>query len=435
MNKKTIILLSAIGASTLLVGGTFAAWAITDHADPFGIRVSTSEITSDSTNYVTLEWGENASANIGALKMGEKRLAAAVELKATVANKEAYTGKFSYTIKQSNNLKAANRLIDKLVVDVYEDADVTGEIAGAATIADGKQAVEMTPVALKVENEVATRGAYKNVQVLSKDDLEGAHKYKVVISLGDLNDVAVYDALANDVVNIEFDWGMKDGEDVVTSKQYYVKGLEGQAYAYAWHDQMKNAAWPGVKMEALAGENDIYTISLGSEYDNIIFATGSFNGEEFTTTKQTVNLVPDEIAANTLFTIGNQVAEGDDAGKYTGAWSKFEPTPQAEKGFYLLGEKLFIGENAQGKAVSWNANADTKLTLDEQDHAQFTVYTPGNAKFKVLDSTTGTWYGEASTEDGAPDFTLGDEGKYTIDFYKNKNNEEKYIVAAKIEQQ
>lgn len=411
MKKRTKLLVASLGGCMLLVGGTFAAWAVTDNADPFNIRVSTGEIKSDTTNYVTLEWGNNTSANIGSLKMNEKRLAAKIELKANVATKEAFTGKFSYTVKQSNNVNAENRLIDNLKVSVYEETAVTGNVGEAATIVENSVSVDMHESEVTVKDSVAAKTGYNNVPVISNNALEGTHKYNVVVSLGELSDINVYSAISEDIVNIEFDWGIKDGEDVVQSKQYYVKGLGGQAYAYAWKGETHNAAWPGVKMEAVPGENDVYSISLGLDYENIIFSTGTWANEEFTVTKQTENLTA-ITNTNNLFTVNGNAEE---SGKYNGTWSVFEPSEVVEDAYYLMGENLYIGTDDKGVAVEWNAKDGAKLALTN-GVATFDVYTPGNAKLKVYGLKEGLWYGENSYADGTKDFTLEAAGVYTLTF-------------------
>ena len=72
MKRKSIILLSSILAGSLLVGGAFAAYAVTDNADPFGINVTPGNIDEDTTKYVTLSWGESTNLEgVGLLKVNK----------------------------------------------------------------------------------------------------------------------------------------------------------------------------------------------------------------------------------------------------------------------------------------------------------------------------------------------------------------------------
>ena len=76
IGKKLLTLLS------LAMGIAIVAWAVTDNADPFGVKVSPGTVGPDTTKFVTLSYGDSTFANVDNLKAGEPRIAGSILLKA-----------------------------------------------------------------------------------------------------------------------------------------------------------------------------------------------------------------------------------------------------------------------------------------------------------------------------------------------------------------
>lgn len=101
--------------------------------------------------------------------------------------------------------------------------------------------------------------------------------------------------------------------------------------AYAWkgdgESAVPNASWPGVRMTAVAGQADLWSIDLDlSKYEKIIFVRVNGSGDLQNWGAQTEDLViPTD--DNDLFTISNtSAAWAGDGNKCTGAWSKYDPS-------------------------------------------------------------------------------------------------------------
>jgi hypothetical protein len=47
MKRKSIFVIGSVLAAGLLVGSTFAAWAVTDKADPFNVGITPGTISDD----------------------------------------------------------------------------------------------------------------------------------------------------------------------------------------------------------------------------------------------------------------------------------------------------------------------------------------------------------------------------------------------------
>ena len=87
-------------------------------------------------------------------------------------------------------------------------------------------------------------------------------------------------------------------------------------------------------------------------------------------------------------------------------------------------------------APGWNPQGSNPIVYDENGKGSIDIVTnvsgAGTPEIKVK-SSSGTWYAESSTDGGAPNMTLQSGKIYTIDFYPNKNNENKYIVATVVD--
>lgn len=394
MKKKSLILLTASILSLGVVGGTFAAWAVTDNADPFEVKVSPGTAQTDTTtNYVTLSWGSSKEvSNVANLKLDTYRKVGKVGLLADTSNSDSFKGKLTITATGDSSLLAA------LNIKLYEGnlTDTDGVIS-SATIAAATEIV-------------LTNGA---VDITVTDATE-----KIVTPVVYLSSLtaAQYDALKNAVVTLQFDWGVGTGVDVVTTKTFYTTGFgNGDVYAYAWKGEAQNAAWPGVKMNsAVVAGYKAAEINI-SAYDYVIF----HNNVEGDGAKKS-----GDIAIATSFTGTNNLFTYDGTtGTAKGTFSHHDDEVEVE--YYIVGQDFTIGTTSFDDPAGWAPQAAGKLTLSN-GVASIDVTTNGNAQLKIYENTSATWY-----SNNGGNFILGDAGTYTITFRVNPGNNEQYISAVK----
>jgi hypothetical protein len=205
MKRKAIVLLSSVLASALLVGGSFAAFAVTDNADPFGINVTPGDLDVDDTTYVTLKWGDTTGlTGIGNIKVGENRKAGIVSLKAT----PAYTGVFSLEISDVTTAEKETtdaKLLDYLNVYVYDGAlDLVGE---EKALPSGEEVVKKGEI-LKTTAKVDGK---KKIS-LNLEGTPAGRELTVFVNL-DSSASPVFAEMSQDKVYLEVDWSPKAGEE------------------------------------------------------------------------------------------------------------------------------------------------------------------------------------------------------------------------------
>ena len=280
MKKKLFALVSLI-AGAAIVGTTFAAWAVTDNADPFSIKVTPGGSGTDDTKTVTLAYGETFHANnISGLTAEHSRMAAEVGLLATTAG-DSYKGKFSLELEDLTTGKAEGeaKLIEHLGVKVYSKEDITIAYDGV-TKEVSTDLSEVTPdcfIPTDGEDPYETSVDYT---VVSGTE----HVVYVVVSLEANLKPAVLDQIHDDYVRITMDWGKGSAADEESSEIYYkAPTLSGDAhyYLYAWDAAgNKNHEWPGLPMTevyAVGEGKSLYSYNLGTQFVNVIFNDGNGN--------------------------------------------------------------------------------------------------------------------------------------------------------------
>ena len=109
---------------------------------------------------------------------------------------------------------------------------------------------------------------------------------------------------------------------------------------YAWGDGVpSNAEWPGVRMEAVAGEENMWKFDLDDKYTMLVFTRlnpkdcgAGEEGCNFYWGAKTEDLsIP---ADKDLYTITNETGTWD-PNKVTGEWSKYEASGEPEDAYYL----------------------------------------------------------------------------------------------------
>ena len=359
MKGKSLFFLGAIVAAGLLVGGTFAAWAVTDNADPFSVTITPETVQVGEDQSVTLDWGTKGLINIESLSVGEEKGPYALGLKATTSDNNSFTG--SLLVKLETTATGSEKLIDYLNVNVYDNSGKTGD--PLLTVPDGS----------------ANYTVAKDIAVNSGEE-------KLVyffIRLDNNLTPALYSQIKNDVVTLTVDWNKGSGIDEITSRTYYYKNKNSweHVYAYAWNssDFSSNAEWPGVEM-ALVQDN-IYSVALDVSFDRIIFT----NNDGSQTTDLTID------PANPY---------------YNDSWEA-APVFNAEIDYYLV-----------GTFNDWVLDPALKLEKLASAHNGFNYHiefeNAGNQEFKIV-SSNNVWFGEFSN-DGAPNVSLGIADTYDIYF-------------------
>ena len=371
MKGKLLFLLGSILAAGGLVGGTFAAWAVTDNADPFSVQITPGTLDIGSDKSVTLDWGTKGLVNIEGLSMGEEKGPYTVGLRATTNDNSAFVG--NLRVQMATTANGAQKLIDYLHVNVYDDAVKTN--AAILTVPDGESNYTVG----------------QDIEVSSETE----KKVYFFISLDAGISPVVYNAIKNDVVTLTVDWNKGASVPVVEAYTYYFNNASSWAnvYAYAWKtsDGSTNAAWPGVKMNQAKGA--IYSLAIGTGFDKVIFNDGSSN--------QTADL---SLNHSTPYWDGD-------------SWEA-APDVSAETVYYLVGTHS-----------GWQTSDAVKLTaatgtIDREEPLADFHYTykienvaiAAGGELKVV-SSENVWYGESSSANEAPNITIGEANNY--DFFFN----------------
>lgn len=275
MKRKSIILLSSILAGSLLVGGAFAAYAVTDNADPFGFVATPGTYEEEGINYVTLEFGStSALSNIENVEAGHDYKAGIVSLKSSMN----YTGDFTVRLVDRTTRTAAEetnkKLINYVTVGVYE-GNVTPE--APATLPDA--GLLRGSVGYGVAEHATTN-------TFALPGTAAGKEYTVFLSVS--SDVGIYfSQMANDKVYVEVDWAPKAGDESTSYPVYFERPndwgtLNPKAYVYAWKEDphKENAVFPGLEMSHL--REGIYTAQIPNNLVNLVFSAGDNNDEHKT---------------------------------------------------------------------------------------------------------------------------------------------------------
>ncbi|MCR4879668.1 MAG: starch-binding protein [Bacilli bacterium] len=339
MKKKSIILLSSILAGSLLVGGAFAAWAVTDNADPLGINVTPGTITPDDTQYVNLEWGSSTQlTDLGEITPGTNRRAGVVYLKSSDTD---YTGKLNVSFKDDSSeavieAKTGNAnvyLRDYLNVYVY---------AGDVELTELGALPEGTTKATILKSTAAVDGV-KSATVVSAGSTEGI-PYTIFVSL-DTTASAVLDYIKNDNVALTVDWAPASEKDLATDRVVYASKQDGWSgmYVYAWNTStgVNNGAFPGVEM--VQYNDNVYRLAIPASANAVIFSAGDNNDAH-----KTADL------SLTGYSTTNQYWNGT-------AWAQVP----AVKNYYLVGK---IGES-----TTWTTPNTYKFTINPENPAEYVL--------------------------------------------------------------
>ena len=365
MKGKLAFLVASILAGGALVGGTFAAWAVTDNADPFEVQITPGTLDIGSDKSVTLDWGTKGLVNIEGLSIGEEMGPYEVGLRATTNDESGFTG--SLAVSLSTTAVAAEKLIDYLEVNVYDTANKANP---ALLTVPGGSAVDIA----------VNSGVEKKVYFF--------------ISLEAGISPVTYNAIKNDVVTLRVDWNKGSAIEEVTSYTYYFNNASSWAnvYAYAWKsaDGSMNAAWPGVAMNQAKGA--IYSLAIGATFDKVIFNDGNGN--------QTDDL---DLAHATPYWDGD-------------SWEA-APDVSAETEYHLVGTFNDWTPASAFKLVAATGTIDRDPAEDfSYTYKIEDVEIPAGAELKIV-SSENVWFAESSSANEAPNMSIGEANHY--DFFFN----------------
>lgn len=413
MKSKKILALASIFAGVALVGGTFAAWAVTDNANTKNIKISGEKINPDTgTSYVTLEYGEHTSvADVANLEAGTKRYAGTVGLVATYTGAEAYNGLLGLEMSQA--ARAGARLIDYLKVYVYDAAPtydsttkvVSGTSGNLLLTLDGSAG---TPVLSNTASIAMTSGTEKQV-------------YFVVEMLSTAADATILNTIKSDIVNLAVDWNHDTtGQPVASSTTVYYKptlSSGDKVYCYAWKDKTPNADWPGQEMTLESDGVYSYTINTTS-FDKFILCYGQ--DDTYTKARETDFAITEVVGANNYWN-----------GTTWTTRPAADPTLTAD--YYIVGDMA---------ASDWGCNATYAMTemTEGADHtddagnnkymATGVVFAAGQ-KIKIRNnsnraneewySNVGTWEGCGFTLDLDGNVVVTAAGTYTVYLLRTSN--------------
>lgn len=368
MKKKLLVLLSSVVAGVGLVGATFAAWAITDNADPLGIKISPSAVSESTDGYSTmvLSWGDKTQfTNIAGLALDETKVVSLeVASKVTAIDSDHETGG-NLVIRLNDytesHVQGAPKLVDNLEVKAYKFVD------NVKTYIDG--------LVLGGETKEA------NANIATPVDGSALRIY-FEVSIANTVTAPQYSQMQNDVVYLFADWNKPTGITEVTTTTVFFKAAEaklgaGTPHVYAYKETStginKNAEWPGVEMSIYNTENKVYSIALEAEkFDHVIFSYGASGLD------QTADLELD--ATKPLY---DAVAK---------EWKQNTYQKDVQEPVYYL----------VGNVNEWDTVNEYKLHDEGNGTYTFQIEVPeGGLEYKIKDKTNNTWYSYTSTDGNA----------------------------------
>ena len=372
MKRKTIVLLSSVMAGALLVGGAFAAFAVTDNAEEKGIITTPGTLSTLTT--VTLNWGEGTSVdNLEGLQLGTQTLAGKVNLVATLSKGNSYTGSFDIHYEdRTNGEERLAKFIDYLNVKVYSgeltqpDPD---KYVGGLLVGDEDFKVSL-PLAGSATGEV----------------------FSIFVEL-DATAAPVLEDIKGDEVYIGFDWNKNPTDQTATNFKVYYEGAYN--YAYYWNDT-QSIDWPGLPM-ANEGQGR-YSVEVPLGMTKIIFNDGN-SGEGHQTSDIELSGWTE---AKPLYKDGVWYALDD------------EPT---EIQYFLVG----ILNGAQ----CWSVDDGIALVANTQSEGEFMLEQPVHLlvddAIKVA-SENNDWYPEGM----GTEYVITEAGDYQIYFRPDGQGDQQY---------
>ena len=167
------------------------------------------------------------------------------------------------------------------------------------------------------------------------------------------------------------------------------KGVAGAVAAHYWNGAGASTTWPGVRMEAVEGEKNIFVLEIDPEKaEHIIFVRVPATGDLADWGAKTKTQDWPE-AGKDLFTITNETAVWGDPG-CDGEWSKFVPSeepiePETPAKFYVTGDSALVVDAGLTADKKWNPDA----LKSEKD--TFALTLKANQDYQLKVTVDGTW--------------------------------------------
>ena len=395
MNKRKIAFITVpILAGCALIGATLAAWAVTDNANPLGIKITPKENEHGDYSTMVLEWGEtNTFTDLSGFQLGEANAKASkIQVKSTVTTTTGISGG-NLVLKVEDRTSRGQgdtkeKLISHLHVEAYSSR--TGEgTTESPYVYDGK-IVEVNPSST---DHTANANFVTPVEGTATDVF-----FKIFID--NEGDAALkFEEMKNDIVYFTVDWNrptsITDGDLVTSNTIYYKDTTNTDLAVWAWNSTSgdTNATeWPGVRMVKMSGVTGGYwSYELPAQYDRLIFSWGDHGDSAKTDTINT--------PANLALT------------PYWNGSAWVEAPEFVEVDYHCIGTHN-----------SWTKDATNKLTkVDANNYTIDITTTVANSELKIMANDGMTYWGETTvgTSEGTEVFKIGAVGNYTITFHPN----------------
>lgn len=406
MKGKKILSLVSLAMGVAIVGGTFAAWAVTDNADPFGIKVSPGSVGPDTTQFVTLSYGSSTFANVDNLEAGVPRIAGSVLLKADTNDGSAFPyAMFDIALQDQSNGKEAGdaKLVNLLNVDVY---DVQVKVNAS------NQVVGMDDKAVTPIGHIPTEDEELETSIAVTIPSGTGKMVYVVVSLDGDTDAKTLEEIASDVVYLQMDLNKSETTPIAsTSKIYFAYDSGKTVNVYAWGAKNKNADWPGVAMHDEG--NGYYSYDLKVDFDHVIFSEpGATEGAD--PVMQTIDLEigADQRGETPTFKLN---LGPEESGKWGGSWVA-APDPEIVVGYYVVGDKKGNWSPAKANLMTVDAGNEKHYSVDLALEAGELLKVTNQNK-TVWFSSVSTWDGCGFTIDASGNIVVTTAGNYTVNLY------------------
>ncbi|MBQ6920763.1 MAG: starch-binding protein [Bacilli bacterium] len=174
--------------------------------------------------------------------------------------------------------------------------------------------------------------------------------------------------------------------------------------------------WPGDRMTVVEGQTDLWSASVPSGADSVIFTRVNGEGTVANWGAQTEDLQIQ--SKKNCFTITSETAQwAGDGNKAQGVWSVY---PVVAPEYHLLGSFNL-----------WNdPDDDYILTVDGEDANHFTFSSlelEANAELKVCDVKNDDWF-----DNGDGNVSVAEGGTYDVDFYVNADNNVHIVLTKQV---
>lgn len=187
--------------------------------------------------------------------------------------------------------------------------------------------------------------------------------------------------------------------------------------AYCWKnsDITQNNGWPGKKMTAVTGQTGLWSYSVPSGYDKVIFTRLNGDGSEYWGAKTDDQ---DIQSVKNCFTITSETAQWEGEGHTAqGSWSVY---PEVAPEYHLL-----------GSFNSWNdPDDDYILTVDAEDVNHYTfsdLDLTTSDQLKVCDVKNDDWF-----DNGDGNVSVAEDGTYDVDFYVKADNNVHIVLTKQV---